>query len=160
MPEQIGELGAQAATGATGAYSLGADGIIGSISSQVAPLTGQAAIGQLAGGAGQVVGNTSSDMAKFLSTMKETAATQTKWTAGTEAVKLGASALLDDSEDNALKLQREAIAAQQVDLTGVNNPNVQGRLAGTTQTGVASSLGRLREKGLMGDSGNLGRRIN
>ena len=159
MPEQIGGLGAQAGAGTTGAYTLGGEGILSSmaqIGDQVAPLAGQAA-----GVAGQA-GGVSPDMAAFLQVMKESSANQTKWMMGTEAVKMGAGALLDTSKDDALELQRRAIEAQKVDLTGVNAPNVRGRFEGTNQTGsVSSSLGRLREQGLLGGADNLnGRRIN
>lgn len=152
MPEQLGALGAQTAAGSTGGFSLGADGIIGSmtqIGDKVAPLATSAA--NTVGQAGAAVGSSGNSMAAYLSTMKEIGASQAKWMAGTEAVKMGVGALLDDGENDALQLQREAIESKKIDLSGVDVPRMQGQFGGATETGgVASSLGKLRQKGLLG----------
>lgn len=155
MPEQLGALGAQTAVGSTGGYSLGADGIIGSmtqIGDKVAPLATSAA--NTVGQAGAAVGSSGNNMVAYLAAMKEVGASQSKWLAGTEAVKMGVGALMDDGEDDALRLQREAIESKKINLSGVDVPRMQGQFGGASETGgVASSLADLRNKGLLGGAG-------
>lgn len=146
-------------SGSTG-YSLGADGILAGASQIADKVAPAASLVGHAGEIGSVIGNSaSSDMAAFLTATKEASIAQTKWMAGTEAVKMGASALLDDKEDDALKLQREAIAASKIDLEGVRPQRVQGRFSGTTQAGsVSSYLNKPEKQGLLGGYQYLGGR--
>jgi hypothetical protein len=122
------------------------------IGDKVAPLASSAA--NTVGQAGAAVGSSGNSMAAYLSTMKEIGASQTKWMAGTEAVKMGVGALMDDGEDDALRLQREAIESKKINLSGVDVPRMQGQFGGASETGgVASSLADLRNKGLLGGAG-------
>ncbi len=158
-PEAFSFAPSMAGAGPLGSagYSLGGEGILAGI--QQAGSGFGAGMAGAAGQVGLVGAKTTSDMASFLAATKEAAASQTKWMMGTEAIKMGAGALLekeDTSAQDALNLQQQAIDSKKIKLSGVEVPRAQAGLAGAAEAGgVASSLANLRNKGLLGGTAGL-----